>query len=133
MAYARLDVLEVAQAVLQEAGMPFVGLSMQDARAFQEAAIITPGTPLPGKRYFDGSGTSVLRLTVIVRRADEERGLRDAQECARALNRDGAMASRNGSYRLVRCDADNPRLLQLDATGRYVCVLDCQVEYEDLI
>lgn len=124
--------LETAQAVLREAGMPFVGLSMQDARAFPDAVVVTPGTPLPGKRYFDGSGTSVLRLTVIVKRTDEEKGLRDAEECSRALNRAGAMASRNGSYRLAGCEADRPRLLQLDPTGRYVWVLDCQVEYEDL-
>lgn len=132
MTYARLDVLEAARAVLQQATGGPVLLSMQDARAFPEAVIVTTGTPLPGKRYFDGSGTSSVRLTVVVRRGDEEAGMREAEECSRALARDGAMASLNGSYRLVRCEPDRPRLLQWDASGKYVWVLDCQVEYEDL-
>ena len=132
MTYARLDVLETARAVLREATDGPVLLSMQDARAFPEAVIVTTGTPLPGKRYFDGTGTTVVRLTVVVRRESEEAGLREAEECSRALGRDGAMESLNGSYRLVRCEPDSPRLLQWDASGRYVWVLDCQVEYENL-
>ena len=75
---ARIDAVDVARGVLESAlGKP-VSLSMADSYRRPEATVLTCGMPVPGKRYWDGSGTTSLRLTVIVKRINEEEAMADA-------------------------------------------------------
>lgn len=129
----RIDILDVAARLLEDAGMKAVTGSLSDAATAAEATILSSGMPMRGKRYWDGSGTTVVRLTVIVKRIDEAAALADAEEASRVLGADGAMRSANGSYLLVSCEADRPRLMQWDRRGRIMYVLDVSVEYEDTL
>lgn len=105
---ARIDAVDVARGVLESAlGKP-VSLSMADSYRRPEATVLTCGMPVPGKRYWDGSGTTSLRLTVIVKRINEEEAIADADDASRAMNRSGALESRDGSYRLVSNSAETP-------------------------
>ncbi len=127
----RIDLIEAAARVLAEAGMPGATGSLSEAAMAPEATVITTGVPTRGRRYWDGTGTTVVRLTVLVKRLSEERALADAAEASRAMRREGALASANGSYVLVSCEADMPRLLAWDGRGGITYVLDVSVEYEE--
>ena len=128
---ARLDAVEVARDVLEDAlGKP-VSLSMADSYRRPEATVLTCGMPVPGKRYWDGSGTVTLRLTVIVKRMCEEEAIADADDASRAINKAGALESRDGSYRLVSNSAETPRQLRWDEQGRWVWAFDAEIEYEE--
>lgn len=121
--------LDTAKGILEGAiGSP-VSLSPADSFRRPEATVVTCGMPVPGKRYWDGSGTTSLRLTVLVKRLSEEGAIRDAGEASRALNRNGAMES--DSYRLVSNSAETPRQLRWDEQGRWVWAFDAEIEYEE--
>lgn len=104
---------------------------MADSYRRPEATVLTCGMPVPGKRYWDGSGTTSLRLTVIVKRINEEEAIADADDASRAMNRSGALESRDGSYRLVSNSAETPRQLRWDEQGRWVWAFDATIEYEE--
>lgn len=128
---ARIDAMDVAKQVLEGAlGKP-VSLTMADSYRRPEATVLTCGMPVPGKRYWDGGGTTSLRLTVVVKRISEEGAIRDADDASRALNRSGALESANGSYRLVSNSAETPRQLRWDEQGRWVWAFDAIIEYEE--
>lgn len=129
---ARLDVLEVAKAQIMAAGMSPVVTSLADSMRHPEAVILSPGVPTAHKRYWDGSGSTSMRITVIVKRVSEERAVADAAEAARVMRREKGMESQNGSYRLVSCDAEHPRFLQWDPQGRYLYAFDATVIFEEL-
>ena len=126
---AMIGALDAAKSVLEGAlGCP-VSLSPADSYRRPEAVVVTCGMPQPGKRYWDGTGTDSLRLTVVVKRLSEEAAIRDACEASRAMDRGGAMES--PSYRLVSNSAETPRQLRWDEAGRWVWAFDATVEYEE--
>lgn len=92
---ARIDAVDVARGVLESAlGKP-VSLSMADSYRRPEATVLTCGMPVPGKRYWDGSGTTSLRLTVIVKRVNEEEAIaRRRRRLARHEQERGAGVAR---------------------------------------
>ena len=55
----------------------------------------------------------------------------DADDASRALNKAGALESRDGSYRLVSNSAETPRQLRWDEQGRWVWAFDAEIEYEE--
>ncbi len=123
--------LDTAKGILEGVlGSP-VSLSPADSFRRPEATVVTCGMPVPGKRYWDGSGTTSLRLTVLVKRMSEDGAIRDAGEASRALNRSGALESADGSYRLVSNSAETPRQLRWDEQGRWVWAFDATIVYEE--
>lgn len=128
----RLDLLDVAEALLEAAGMPGVTMTLADASKMPEATVITAGPPMGARRYWDGTGTTSQRLTVICKRFGEEAALGDATEASRIMRREGALLSANGSYRLVSCEAEGPRFVTWDPQGRWLYAFDATVTYEEL-
>ena len=68
---------------------------------------------------------------MIVKRINEEEAIADADDASRALNKAGALESRDGSYRLVSNSAETPRQLRWDEQGRWVWAFDATIEYEE--
>lgn len=126
---ARLDLMDAARALLAGVCPVPVTCSPADARRTPEAVVLSFGVPQEQVSYFDAEVTEAVRLTVICRRRRETDAMADASECRRAL-RHGALASANGSWRLVSLEAQEPRPYPFDESGALVWAFDCTIEIE---
>ncbi len=126
----RIDILKTAQSLLEELGNSPVFLSLPDACKHREYTVVTSGVPMTVKRYFDGTGTESVRLTILFRRVSEGEAIEAATSASTAFGRPGAMQSRNGSYQLETNSAEKPTLLTW-ADGTFVYGFDATITYKE--
>lgn len=125
----RLDLLDVVQERLKEAGIKNVRLSRADASRLNESCTLLMGVPEEDVGYFDCTFTTRVRVSALCRRLREEDAMSDAYEARHALAH-APLESRNGSYRLVGVEAGEPRPVLWDESGRNVWVVEATVEIE---
>lgn len=124
----RLDILDVARARLEEAGLREVRATSQvDARRTPESVSVFMGAPAESVGFYDMEWVTTIRLTVVCRRLSEADAMADAGEAHDALRR-GDLSSENGSYELLGVEVSEPRPVLWDESGRTVWCVEANVE-----
>lgn len=124
---AAMDLLDVMRKRLEEAGIRDVYATMPDGRLHPESVTLAFGIPDRKTVYYDGTATSPLRVTVIVKRVGEFDAMATAQE-AEAILRNSPLDSENGSYLLDSVETTDPQPLPWDESGRFVWAFDVYIE-----
>lgn len=122
-----MDLLEVMRDRLGEAGISDVFLTMPDGRAHPECVVLAFGVPDRKVIYFDGSESSPLRVTVLVKRISEYDAMNDAQTAERTL-KTTPLDSMDGSYALDSVETTDPRPLPWDESGRFLWGFDVYID-----
>lgn len=124
---AAMDLLDVMRKRLEEAGIADVFTTMPDGRRFPESVTLAFGIPDRKTVYYDGTTTSPMRVTVIVKRLSEFDAMATAQE-AEAVLKSSPLDSENGSYDLDSVETTDPQPLPWDESGRYVWAFDVYID-----
>lgn len=124
---AAMDLLDVMRKRLEEAGIADVFTTMPDGRRYPESVTLAFGIPDRKTVYYDGTTTSPMRVTVIVKRLSEFNAMATAQE-AEAVLKSSPLDSENGSYDLDSVETTDPQPLPWDESGRYVWVFDVYID-----
>lgn len=124
---AAMDLLDVMRKRLSEAGIKDVYTTMPDGRTHPETVTLAFGIPDRKTVYYDGTTTSPLRVTVIVKRKSEFDAMATAQE-AESVLRTSPLDSENGSYDLGSVETTDPQPLPWDESGRFVWAFDVYIE-----
>lgn len=122
-----MDLLEVMGSRLNEAGISDVFLTMPDGRAHPECVVLAFGIPDRKVIYFDGTESSPLRVTVLVKRISEYEAMNTAQLAERTF-KSSPLDSEDGSYELDSIDTTEPRPLPWDESGRFVWGFDVYID-----
>lgn len=122
-----MDLLEVMGNRLNEAGISDVFLTMPDGRAHPECVVLAFGIPDRKVIYFDGTESSPLRVTVLVKRISEYEAMNTAQLAERTF-KSSPLDSEDGSYELDSIDTTEPRPLPWDESGRFVWGFDVYID-----
>ena len=77
-----MDLLDVMRKRLNEAGIQDVFNTMPDGRRFPESVTLAFGIPDRKTVFYDGTTTSPMRVTVIVKRVSESESRGRAQKLA---------------------------------------------------
>ncbi len=124
---AAMDLLDVMRQRLEEAGIQHVFTTIPDGRKYPESVTLAFGIPDRKTLYYDGTETSPMRVTVIVKRKSEFDAMATAQE-AEAVIRNSSLESENGSYDLDSIETTDPRPLPWDESGRFVWAFDVYID-----
>lgn len=124
---AAMDLLDVMRKRLEEAGIADVFTTMPDGRRYPESVTLAFGIPDRKTVYYDGTTTSPMRVTVIVKRLSEFNAMATAQE-AEAVLKSSPLDSENGSYDLDSVETTDPQPLPWDESGRYVWAFDIYID-----
>lgn len=124
---AAMDMLDVMRKRLEEAGIADVFTTMPDGRRYPESVTLAFGIPDRKTVYYDGTTTSPMRVTVIVKRLSEFNAMATAQE-AEAVLKSSPLDSENGSYDLDSVETTDPQPLPWDESGRYVWAFDVYID-----
>ncbi|RFT93188.1 phage tail terminator protein [Adlercreutzia equolifaciens] len=124
---AAMDLLDVMRKRLEEAGIADVFTTMPDGRRYPESVTLAFGIPDRKTVYYDGTTTSPMRVTVIVKRLSEFNAMATAQE-AEAVLKSSPLDSENGSYDLDSVETTDPQPLPWDESGRYVWAFDVYID-----
>lgn len=124
---AAMDLLDVMRKRLEEAGIADVFTTMPDGRRYPESVTLAFGIPDRKTVYYDGTTTSPMRVTVIVKRLSEFNAMATAQE-AEAVLKSSTLDSENGSYDLDSVETTDPQPLPWDESGRYVWAFDVYID-----
>lgn len=124
---AAMDLLDVMHKRLEEAGIADVFTTMPDGRRYPESVTLAFGIPDRKTVYYDGTTTSPMRVTVIVKRLSEFNAMATAQE-AEAVLKSSPLDSENGSYDLDSVETTDPQPLPWDESGRYVWAFDVYID-----
>jgi hypothetical protein len=124
---ATMDLLDVMRKRLEEAGIADVFTTMPDGRRYPESVTLAFGIPDRKTVYYDGTTTSPMRVTVIVKRLSEFNAMATAQE-AEAVLKSSPLDSENGSYDLDSVETTDPQPLPWDESGRYVWAFDVYID-----
>lgn len=124
---AAMDLLDVMRKRLEEAGISDVFTTMPDGRRYPESVTLAFGIPDRKTVYYDGTTTSPMRVTVIVKRLSEFNAMATAQE-AEAVLKSSPLDSENGSYDLDSVETTDPQPLPWDESGRYVWAFDVYID-----
>lgn len=124
---AAMDLLDVMRKRLEEAGIGDVFTTMPDGRRYPESVTLAFGIPDRKTVYYDGTTTSPMRVTVIVKRLSEFNAMATAQE-AEAVLKSSPLDSENGSYDLDSVETTDPQPLPWDESGRYVWAFDVYID-----
>lgn len=124
---AAMDLLDVMRKRLEEAGIADVFTTMPDGRRYPESVTLAFGIPDRKTVYYDGTTTSPMRVTVIVKRLSEFNAMATAQE-AEAVLKSSHLDSENGSYDLDSVETTDPQPLPWDESGRYVWAFDVYID-----
>lgn len=122
-----MDLLEVMGRRLEDAGISDVFLTMPDGRAHPECVVLAFGIPDRKVVYFDGTESSPLRVTVLVKRVSEYEAMNTAQIAERTF-KTSPLDSEDGSYDLDSVDTTTPRPLPWDESGRFVWGFDVYID-----
>lgn len=120
------DLLQVVRDALKDGGLGDVFDSLPDGRRYPECTVLSYG--LPSTRQVDYAGTEQTQqsVTVIVKRLTDPKAQVDAM-AARCILTAADLSSRNGSYDYVGIDAEKPRPLEWNESGRYVWAFDSTI------
>lgn len=124
---AAMDLLDVMRKRLEEAGIADVFTTMPDGRRYPESVTLAFGIPDRKTVYYDGTTTSPIRVTVIVKRLSEFNAMATAQE-AEVVLKSSPLDSENGSYDLDSVETTDPQPLPWDESGRYVWAFDVYID-----
>lgn len=124
---AAMDLLDVMRKRLEEAGIADVFTTMPDGRRYPESVTLAFGIPDRKTVYYDGTTTSPMRVTVIVKQLSEFNAMATAQE-AEAVLKSSPLDSENGSYDLDSVETTDPQPLPWDESGRYVWAFDVYID-----
>lgn len=124
---AAMDLLDVMRKRLEEAGIADVFTTMPDGRRYPESVTLAFGIPDRKTVYYDGTTTSPMRVTVVVKRLSEFNAMATAQE-AEAVLKSSPLDSENGSYDLDSVETTDPQPLPWDESGRYVWAFDVYID-----
>ncbi len=124
---AAMDLLDVMRKRLEEAGIADVFTTMPDGRRYPESVTLAFGIPDRKTVYYDGTTTSPMRVTVIVKRLSEFNAMATAQE-SEAVLKSSPLDSENGSYDLDSVETTDPQPLPWDKSGRYVWAFDVYID-----
>lgn len=124
---AAMDLLDVMRKRLEEAGIADVFTTIPDGRRYPESVTLAFGIPDRKTVYYDGTTTSPMRVTVIVKRLSEFNAMATAQE-AEAVLKSSPLDSENGSYDLDSVETTDPQPLPWDESGRYVWAFDVYID-----
>lgn len=124
---AAMDLLDVMRKRLEEAGIADVFTTMPDGRRYPESVTLAFGIPDRKTVHYDGTTTSSMRVTVIVKRLSEFNAMATAQE-AEAVLKSSPLDSENGSYDLDSVETTDPQPLPWDESGRYVWAFDVYID-----
>lgn len=124
---AAMDLLDVMRKRLEEAGIADVFTTVPDGRRYPESVTLAFGIPDRKTVYYDGTTTSPMRVTVIVKRLSEFNAMATAQE-AEAVLKSSPLDSENGSYDLDSVETTDPQPLPWDESGRYVWAFDVYID-----
>lgn len=122
-----MDLLDVMRKRLQEAGISDVFNTMPDGRRFPESVTLAFGIPDRKTTYYDGTTSSPLRVTVLVKRVSEFDAMNTAEQ-AEAVLSSTSLDSEDGSYQLDSVETTDPRPLPWDESGRFVWAFDVYIE-----
>lgn len=122
-----MDLLDVMRKRLNEAGIQDVFNTMPDGRRYPESVTLAFGIPDRKTVYYDGTTTSPMRVTVIVKRVSEFAAMCDAQK-AEAVLKSADLASENGSYQLDSVETTDAQPLPWDESGRFVWAFDVYID-----
>ena len=122
-----MDLLEVMGKRLEDAGISNVFLTMRDGRAHPECVVLAFGIPDRKVTYFDGTESTPLRVTVLVKRVSEYDAMNTAQLAERTF-KTTPLDSEDGSYDLDSVDTTPPRPLPWDESGRFVWGFDVYID-----
>lgn len=122
-----MDLLDVMRKRLGEAGIHDVFNTMPDGRRHPESVTLAFGIPDRKTVYYDGTTTSPLRVTVIVKRVSEFAAMCDAQR-AEGVLRTSSLDSEDGSYLLDSVETTDPQPLPWDESGRFVWAFDVYID-----
>lgn len=122
-----MDLLDVISKRLKEAGITDVFTTMPDGRTYPESVTIAFGIPDRKVMYYDGTTTSPMRVTVLVKRMSEWEAMNTAQEAERVLSTT-PLDSENGSYEIESVETTDARPLPWDESGRFVWVFDLYID-----
>lgn len=124
---AAMDLLDVMRKRLEEAGIADVFTTMPDGRRYPESVTLAFGILDRKTVYYDGTTTSPMRVTVVVKRLSEFNAMATAQE-AEAVLKSSPLDSENGSYDLDSVETTDPQPLPWDESGRYVWAFDVYID-----
>ena len=122
-----MDLLDVISKRLKEAGITDVFTTMPDGRTYPESVTIAFGIPDRKIMYYDGTTTSPMRVTVLVKRVSEWAAMNTAQEAERVLSTT-PLDSENGSYEIESVETTDARPLPWDESGRFVWAFDLYID-----
>lgn len=122
-----MDLLEVMGKRLNEAGISDVFLTMPDGRIHPECVVLAFGIPDRKVIYYDGTESSPIRVTVLVKRVSEYAAMSTSQraECVLKTN---PLDSEDGSYDLDSVETTEPQPLPWDESGRFVWGFDVYID-----
>lgn len=121
------DLLEVIKKRLSEEGMTDVFDTLPDGRQFPECIVLTFGLPTSEIIDYAGTERQSQRITVIVKRLTDPKSQLDATR-ARDILLHSNLESENGSYDFEGIDADPPRPMTWNESGRYVWAFDSVIK-----
>lgn len=122
-----MDLLDVMRKRLNEAGIDNVFNTMPDGRRYPESVTLAFGIPDRKTVFYDGTTTSPMRVTVIVKRVSEFAAMCDAQMAEAAL-KSSPLDSEDGSYQLGSVETTDPQPLPWDESGRFVWAFDVYID-----
>ena len=122
-----MDLLDVMRKRLNEAGIQDAFTTMPDGRKYPESVTLAFGIPDRKTVYYDGTTTSPLRVTVIVKRLSEYAAMCDAQRAENIL-KTSPLDSEDGSYLLDSVETTDPEPLPWDESGRFVWAFSVYID-----
>ncbi len=122
-----MDLLDVMRKRLNEAGITDVFTTMPDGRRYPESVTLAFGIPDRKTVFYDGTTTSPMRVTVIVKRVSEFDAMATAQK-AEAVLKHSPLDSEDGSYELDSVETTDPQPLPWDESGRFVWAFDVYID-----
>lgn len=114
-----IDLLDVAEKRIREAGYRFTYFRRLDSAAKREGIIIRRLPATVTGRYYDGRKDVRYYFQVIVKRRSEERAMIECESIA-DLMEIVDLSSANGSYSITSCVVDaEPQELELNESNMY--------------
>lgn len=126
---ADLDLAQVLQTKIKDAGFSEVFYTLPDSRKHAEFVVLSFGTPKQSEIYYDFSEEIPIRVSVLCKRISELDAMNDAQRIKELFEFDPP-ESANGSFVTTSLEVDNPRPLVWDESGRFVWVFDMHISIE---
>lgn len=124
-----LDLAQVLQHRVKDAGFDNVFLTAPSARQHPEFIVLSFGTPNRTQAYYDQTREIPVRVSVICLRLSEYDAMNDATALEMMLAED-PLDSENGSYTLTGLETTAPRPIPWDESGRFAWVFDIDMTIE---